>query len=120
MFEIDPIEAWDIDEEFEFEAVIETRITNLPGATGVAATFGRPFAKLADVVDLTNRRGDGELVQSAVNKAQAEAVSPTAEAPLRAASSTGGRLCGALGAETAALASLLLVFHLVRRGRSGV
>lgn len=107
-------------EPFELEAKFRTRVVNLPGGTGVAAAFGRPFTGLKDVLDGTSGLNSGASVQSAVNAAQVLAQPSTATNPARASGASAGgstALCGAMGFEALALSLLGLGFRLLPRRR---
>jgi hypothetical protein len=94
------------DEEFRLEATFSVEVTNLPGGTGVAAVFGRPFDGLADMIDAAFVDVEGEAVQSAVNRAQAKAQA-SAFGDVASTAQPSARLCGAIGMGMVGLLLLL-------------
>lgn len=95
-------------EEFELRAEVTCRAVNLPGGTGAAAVFGRPFAGLEFALAPFTDQAKAAEIQAVLNEA------------MRTAESDGGSvspLCGALGLETPLL--LLAGFCGMRRVRRG-
>lgn len=97
--------------EFDLKATVEVQASNLPGGTGVAAVFGRPFEALAHAVSETARaQTKGAATQAAVNAALADTeVTRRIEPAGAAAVSTGGSLCGAIGIAALAMTFALLL-----------
>ncbi len=96
--------------DFRLSAYAYCKSVNLPGGTGVAAVFGRPFESLADLIKNEPKISSGERIQAVVNKTiektKATPDEPTSSAPI----------CGLLGLETVAL-TLLGLFLMCTRHR---
>ncbi len=107
-------------EELVLTANLETRIRNIPGGSGVAATLGRPFEELAGFIEQAIPGVDGAAFQRSLHRA-------IARRDLGLVSQNGTRqprtakgMCGAFGLEgaiTLALGLFLSVGRLVRLQR---
>ena len=62
-------------EPLTLTAEFETRVRNVPGGTGVAATLGRPFSGLAEFISRSLPGVDGSAVERSVNLAMARRAS---------------------------------------------
>lgn len=115
------------DREYELLATLSATLSNAPGGTGIAAVLGRPFANVAGFVEVGLAGANGDLVESAINKAIAQQDNPdNPDADPNLATQPGGdspgssarpSLCGALGLETIALFSSALFLACCRVGR---
>jgi len=110
------------DEPLTLAAEFALEVRNAPGGTGVAAVLGRPFDSLANFIETALPQVDGEGVQGALNKANADRAvdSPAADDP----STAGGRsptrgqaLCGLFGTELALGLAAFGVLHASRSRR---
>ena len=103
------------DQPLVITATMSTRARNIPGGTGVAATFGRPFENLADFIEQGLDGIDGAGIERSINAKSARSIGlvesqdPSTSRPQR--------LCGMLGLESAALLALSLVALVARPRR---
>ena len=103
------------DEVFDIQASFQVRVQNVPGGTGVTATWGRPFAELTDFVDQGLPGVDGLALQKAVNRAvERRAIQNVISSQTV---TTPGGLCGALGVEMLPIVALGLFLTLGRTRR---
>lgn len=95
-------------EPLVLRAVLNARVRNLPGGTGVAAAFGTPFENLADFIEHGMPGVNGIALQRSVNAVSASRAIGLVTPINASASRPAGRLCGAFGFESAAILGLLL------------
>ncbi len=85
------------DEPLTLTAEFEARVRNVPGKTGVAAAWGRPFSGLAEFIAHGLPGVDGQALQRSVNLAMARR-GPVRNSPdTRLERVLTGPICGALG-----------------------
>lgn len=108
-------------EESNLAAEWKALVGTVPGSSGVAATFGRPFHELADFIGRSIPGVDGAAMEKAINTAIArdEGGQPTQQETITRPSRS---VCGVFGGELF-MAPLVLLFSTALRprrfGRSG-
>lgn len=95
-------------ESLELTATFESEAINVPGGSGVAVAWGRPFERLASLIDQALPGVEGRRIEAAINKAVA--------APVGAASRGSLPLCGSVGGGGAL--GLLMPMFVRRRVRN--
>ncbi|MCH7886038.1 MAG: hypothetical protein IIC01_12435 [Planctomycetes bacterium] len=104
-------------EPLTLTAEFETRVRNVPGGTGVAATLGRPFNGLAEFISRSLPGVDGSAVERSVNLAMASRAEgrPSRDAAREHVPAVA--MCGTLGIVPLTLIGLGLLLMQLRFGR---
>lgn len=104
-------------EPLTLTAEFETRVRNVPGGTGVAATLGRPFNGLAEFISRSLPGVDGSAVERSVNLAMASRAEgrPSTDAAREHVPAV--VMCGTLGIVPLTLIGLGLLLMQLRFGR---
>jgi hypothetical protein len=103
-----------VDQPFVLEATFETRVANVPGGTGVVATFGRTFEQVADILALGIPEQSAKNLESRLNRA----IDEFKENDPPRATIQSPAACGLFGVEMMPFALLPAVFFSsLRRGK---
>lgn len=104
-------------EPLTLTAEFETRVRNVPGGTGVAATLGRPFSGLAEFISRSLPGVDGSAVERSVNLAMARRASARPSRDVRREHVPVVAMCGTLGIVPLTLIGLGLLLMQLRFGQ---
>lgn len=104
-------------EPLTLTAEFETRVRNVPGGTGVAATLGRPFNELAEFISRSLPGVDGSAVERSVNQAMARRASGRSSRDARREHAPAVAMCGTLGIVSLTVIGLGLFLMQLRLGR---
>ena len=104
------------DEPLVLRAELNARAGNIPGGTGVAATWGGPFENLADFIEHGLPGVNGVAVERSLNAATASREIGLVDAAdsSSTAQTPASRLCGIFGIEWAAVLAVGLFMRLGR------